>query len=161
MFRVVNAFMNHPTLYRRVARSQLRRVSRGLRAWAKMQPVDGAMFREQPHMSSVVLAEMTEAVRAGPAGLVHEASLYHRDWGFELAAIPDHDRGVARSQRPSGDPCVGTLPGRQHPVRFVDAGRRGGPLLDTPRQCHDDPHRNRDADSSRLKTASLDLYPLP
>jgi len=30
---------------------------------------------------------MTEAVRAGAAGIVHEASLYHRDWGFELAAI--------------------------------------------------------------------------
>jgi pimeloyl-ACP methyl ester carboxylesterase len=52
-----------------------------------MQPADGAMFREQPHIASMALAEMTEAVRAGAAGLVHEASLYHRDWGFELAAI--------------------------------------------------------------------------
>jgi pimeloyl-ACP methyl ester carboxylesterase len=91
MFRVVNALMNHPHLYRTVARSQLRQMSkhpdRWLGAWAKMQPADGAMFREQPHIASMVLAEMTEAVRAGTAGLVHEASLYHRDWGFELAAI--------------------------------------------------------------------------
>ena len=91
MFRVVNAFMNHPTLYRTVARSQLRQMcehpDRWLGVWAKMQPADGALFREQPHIASMVLAEMNEAVRAGPAGLVHEASLYHRDWGFELAAI--------------------------------------------------------------------------
>lgn len=91
MFRVVNGFMKHPTLYRRVARSQLRQMSkhpdRWLRAWAKMQPADGAMFREQPDIAAMVLAEMTEAVRAGPAGIVHEASLYHRDWGFDLAAI--------------------------------------------------------------------------
>ncbi len=91
MFRVVNGFMKHPTLYRTVARSQLRQMSkhpdRWLGAWAKMQPADGAMFREHPHIASMVLEEMTEAVRAGPAGLVHEASLYHRDWGFELSAI--------------------------------------------------------------------------
>lgn len=91
MFRAVNAVMNHPALYRRVARSQLRQMSnhpdRWLGAWAKMQPADGAMFREHPHIAAMVLAEMTEAVRAGPSGLVHEASLYHRDWGFELAAI--------------------------------------------------------------------------
>jgi pimeloyl-ACP methyl ester carboxylesterase len=91
MFRAVNAFMNHPTLYRTVARSQLRQMSkhpdRWLRVWAKMQPADGVMFRDQPHIAAMVLAEMNEAVRDGPAGLVHEASLYHRDWGFELAAI--------------------------------------------------------------------------
>jgi hypothetical protein len=91
MFRVVNAVMNHPTLYRTVARSQLRQMSkhpdRWLRAWAKMQPADGAMFRDQPHIAATILAEMNEAARDGPAGLVHEASLYHRDWGFELAAI--------------------------------------------------------------------------
>ncbi|MGF1596887.1 MAG: alpha/beta fold hydrolase [Acidimicrobiales bacterium] len=91
MFRVVNALMNHPTLYRTVARSQLRQMSKHadhwLRAWAKMQPADGAMFREQPRIAAMVLAEMTEAVQAGPAGLVHEASLYHRNWGFELSAI--------------------------------------------------------------------------
>ena len=91
MFRVVNVLMNHPNLYRTLARSQLRQMSkhpdRWLGAWAKMQPADGAMFREQPHIAAMVLAEMTEAVRAGAAGLVHEASLYHRDWGFELAAI--------------------------------------------------------------------------
>ena len=43
--------------------------------------------REQPDIAAMVLAGMTEAVRAGTAGIVHEASLYHRDWGFELAAI--------------------------------------------------------------------------
>jgi hypothetical protein len=32
-------------------------------------------------------SRLAEAVRAGTAGLVHEASLYHGDWGFELAAI--------------------------------------------------------------------------
>ena len=61
---------------------------------------------------------------------------------------------MARSQRPSGDPSVGGLLGRQHPVYLVDAGRGGGPLLDTRRQCGDDPHGVRNADSRRLKTAT-------
>jgi len=61
---------------------------------------------------------------------------------------------MARSQRPSGDPSVGGLLGRQHPVHLVDAGRGGGPLLDTRRQCGDDPHGVRNADSRRLKTAT-------
>jgi hypothetical protein len=91
MFRLVNALMNYPGLYRRVARSQLRQMSqrpdRWLDVWAKMQPTDGALFRDQPAIARAIVAEMTEAVRAGADGLVHEASLYHRDWGFELQAI--------------------------------------------------------------------------
>ena len=90
-FRVVNALMKHPTLYRTVARSQVRQMSnhpdRWLGMWAKMQPADGAMFRERPSIARTILTEMTEAVRAGDAGLIHEASLYHRDWGFDLAAV--------------------------------------------------------------------------
>ncbi len=56
MFRIVNALMNHPALYRRVARSQLRQMSqhpeRWLDVWAKMQPATSRRSSTTPRRSS-------------------------------------------------------------------------------------------------------------
>ncbi len=148
MFRVVNAFMNHPHLYRTVARSQLRQMSkhpdRWLGAWAKMQPADGAMFREQPHIASHGPRRNDRGRTSRPSWPRSRGVALPPRLGLRTGGDPDHDGGMARSQRPSGDPSVGSLPGRQHPVCLVDAGRGGGPLLDTRRQC-----RRRSSPSSQ------------
>lgn len=57
-----------------------------------MQPADGAMFKRNPGVAEDIVNEMIEAVLPGIDGVVHEASLYHADWGIDLATItsPTH-----------------------------------------------------------------------
>ena len=38
-------------------------------------------------MAAEIIAEMTEGARQGVPGIVHEASLYHADWGFHLRDV--------------------------------------------------------------------------
>jgi pimeloyl-ACP methyl ester carboxylesterase len=91
MFRVMNVLMRWPTLYRPMARNQLRQMTnsedRWLSVWSKMQPADGALFDRRPDVAAAIVAEMSEGARQGIDGIVHEAGLYHKDWGFDLSAI--------------------------------------------------------------------------
>lgn len=91
IFRIVNVAMSHPRIYRRLAASQATQMQkdpgRWLAAWKRMQPADGRMFDADPHVAQVVLDEMTEALTGGIDGIVHEATLYYRDWGYALADI--------------------------------------------------------------------------
>ena len=81
---------------RRVARSQVKQMlgspKRWLAVWGRMQPADGASFQVNPEAAGDIVTEMTEAVSEGIDGVVHEAGLYHRDWGFDLGGIvtPTH-----------------------------------------------------------------------
>jgi pimeloyl-ACP methyl ester carboxylesterase len=52
-----------------------------------MQPADGELFARQPRIRDQIVAEMDEGARQGIDGIVLEASLYHRDWGFELGSV--------------------------------------------------------------------------
>ena len=65
---------------------------RWLRMWGRMQPADGALFARRPEVAREIVAEMTEGARQGIDGIVHEAGLYHRDWGFPLSdvTVPVH-----------------------------------------------------------------------
>lgn len=96
MFRLVNVLMRSPRLYRPMARSQVRQMrkspQRWLSVWSRMQPADGAMFNRNPGAAEDIVTEMVEAIRPGIDGVVHEASLYHADWGIDLATItsPTH-----------------------------------------------------------------------
>jgi len=90
-FRVVNVLMSSRRLYAPMARSQLKQMrnstDRWLKMWGRMQPADGELFDRQPQVRDDVVAEMEEGARQGVDGIVLEAALYHRDWGFDLAAI--------------------------------------------------------------------------
>ena len=96
MFRFVNVLMASPLVYRRVARNQLKQMlgspKRWLAVWGRMQPADGAFFEVNPEAAGDIVIEMTEAVREGIDGVVHEAGLCYRDWGFDLRGIvtPTH-----------------------------------------------------------------------
>jgi len=96
MFRAVNMLFRSQTLYRPMARSQLRQMTksedRWLRVWSMMQPADGVLFDRRPDVARGIVAEMAEGARPGIDGIVHEAALYHKDWGFDVSGItsPTH-----------------------------------------------------------------------
>jgi pimeloyl-ACP methyl ester carboxylesterase len=52
-----------------------------------MQPADGELFREHPEIATHIMDEMAEGASQGIEGIVHEASLYHADWGFDLTDV--------------------------------------------------------------------------
>lgn len=91
LFRFVNVLMRSSALYRPMARSQLSQMrgssDRWLRMWGRMQPADGTLFERRPDIAREIVSEMTEAARQGIDGIVHEAGLYHRDWGFPLGDV--------------------------------------------------------------------------
>lgn len=96
LFRFVNVLMKSSALYRPMARSQLSQMGgspdRWLRMWGRMQPADGTLFERRPEIAREIVSEMTEGARQGIDGIVHEAGLYHRDWGFALSdvTVPVH-----------------------------------------------------------------------
>ena len=63
--------------------------------------------------SSCGRRRMTEAVRAGADGLVHEAALYDRDW-VPSGGDPNRDRRLARASD-ARQPLRGRFCCRQHP----------------------------------------------
>ena len=91
-FRLMNLLFKSPVLYRPMAKNQLKQMAtspqRWLSVWGRMQPADGELFRQQPEIAAEIVAEMTEGARQGVSGIVHEASLYHTDWGFDLRDVP-------------------------------------------------------------------------
>jgi pimeloyl-ACP methyl ester carboxylesterase len=91
-FRLMNLLFKSPVLYRPMAKNQLKQMAtapqRWLSVWGRMQPADGELFRQQPDIAAEIVAEMTEGARQGVSGIVHEASLYHTDWGFDLRDVP-------------------------------------------------------------------------
>lgn len=77
-----------------MAKNQLKQMikspQRWLSIWGRMQPADGELFTRHSQLANTVVAEMLEGAQQGVDGIVHEASLYHTDWGFDLADIsPD------------------------------------------------------------------------
>ena len=90
-FRVMNLLFQSPALYRPMAKNQLKQMAtspqRWLSVWGRMQPADGELFDRQPEVAAEIIAEMTEGARQGVPGIVHEASLYHADWGFHLRDV--------------------------------------------------------------------------
>ena len=137
MFRIVNVLMKSSALYRPMARSQLRQLrgspDRWLQVWGRMQPADGALFVRRPEAACEILAEMTEGARQGTDGIVHEARLYHRDWGFPLSevAVPvrvwhgrqDRQAAVAWAQH-----LAETIPGAA--LTIVDDGGHFSTLIE-------------------------------
>ncbi len=90
-FRMVNLLMLSRRLYTPMARSQLKQMrnstDRWLGMWGRMQPADGELFERRPEIRDEIVEEMDEGARPGIDGIVLEASLYHRDWGFDLGSI--------------------------------------------------------------------------
>ena len=137
MFRIVNVLMKSSSLYRPMARSQLSQMrgspDRWLQVWGRMQPADGALFGRSPGAAHEIVAEMTEGARQGIDGIVHEAGLYHRDWGFPLGdvAVPVHvwhgrqDRQAAVAW---GQHLAETIPGAI--LTIVDDGGHFSTLID-------------------------------
>jgi pimeloyl-ACP methyl ester carboxylesterase len=137
MFRIVNVLMKSSALYRPMARSQLSQMrgspDRWLQVWGRMQPADGALFGRRPEVAGEIVAEMTEGARQGIDGIVHEAGLYHRDWGFPLDAVAapvhvwhgrqDRQAAVAWAQH-----LAGTIPGAT--LSIVDDGGHFSTLID-------------------------------
>ncbi len=68
-------------------RSGLENPQKFLSQWGRMSTADGAMFSEQPEVGSLIVAEMTEAYRAGIDGAALEGQLYYQDWGFSLDSV--------------------------------------------------------------------------
>jgi pimeloyl-ACP methyl ester carboxylesterase len=137
MFRIVNVLMKSSALYRPMARSQLSQMrgspDRWLQVWGRMQPADGALFGRRPEVAGEIVAEMSEGARQGIDGIVHEAGLYHRDWGFPLDAVAapvhvwhgrqDRQAAVAWAQH-----LAGTIPGAT--LSIVDDGGHFSTLID-------------------------------
>ncbi len=95
-FRLVNLLFRSPRLYRPLANNQLKQMiksqRRWLSVWGRMQPADGELFTRNPQLATTIVAEMLEGAQEGVDGIVHEASLYHADWGFDLGDVsPDCD----------------------------------------------------------------------
>ncbi len=90
-FRLMNVLFRSPALYRPMAKNQLKQMvtspQRWLSVWGRMQPADGELFRRKPEVAAEIIAEMTEGARQGVSGIVHEAGLYHADWGFRLRDV--------------------------------------------------------------------------
>ena len=137
LFRFVNVLMKSSALYRPMARSQLSQMrgspDRWLRMWGRMQPADGALFKRRPEVARVIVAEMTEGARPGIDGIVHEAGLYHQDWGFPLSSVTvpvhiwhgrrDRQAAVAWAQH-----LHETIPGAT--LSIVDDGGHFSTLID-------------------------------
>lgn len=90
-FRAVNVLMASRRAYAPMARSQLKQMrgstQRWLQMWGRMQPADGELFDRRPDMRDLLVAEMDEGAHQGVDGIVLEAALYHRDWGFDLRSV--------------------------------------------------------------------------
>ena len=103
-FRFMNLLFKSPTLYRPMANNQLKQMAtspeRWLSVWGRMQPADGELFRRQPEVANEIISEMTEGARQ-VSGIVHEASLYHAGWGFDLRDVTTTP-GLAWSTRSAG-----------------------------------------------------------
>ena len=92
MFRVANFLMGnsgrlHARLTQQTADQVLHEPDKFLSQWGRASKADGRLFREQPDVAALVVAEMSEALRQGTAAILQEHPLYKRPWGFDLAAI--------------------------------------------------------------------------
>jgi pimeloyl-ACP methyl ester carboxylesterase len=91
------------------------------------------MFDRNPGAAEAIVDEMVEAIREGIDGVVHEASLYHANWGIDLATItsPTHiwhgldDRQAAPSWAQN---LAGRLPGAT--LTLVEGGGHFSTLID-------------------------------
>lgn len=92
MFRVANFLMGnsqrlHARLTQQTADLVLHEPQKFLAQWGRASKADGRLFREQPDVAALVVAEMREALHQGTAAILQEHPLYKRPWGFDLAAI--------------------------------------------------------------------------
>lgn len=137
MFRFVNFLMGSPRIYRRVARSQVRQMldspERWLTVWGRMQPADGVFFAANPDAAHNIVLEMTEAVRNGLNGVVHEAGLYHRDWDIDLGTIVTpthvwHGRRDRQAAHTWAEYLAAQIPGAT--LTSIDSGGHFSTLID-------------------------------